>query len=87
MDKDYVRYIKAATLPVKIKDAVAVMGSKRRLAKLLLCANQTFTRMNDKGVLSPRLTDRWRAALAYAEGRTQTQQEAYAFLNALVDEA
>lgn len=87
MDKDYVRYIKAATLPVKIKDAVAVMGSKRRLAKLLLCANQTFTRMNDKGVLSPRLTDRWRAALAYAEGRTQTQQAAYDFLNALVDEA
>lgn len=87
MDKDYVRYIKAATLPVKIKDAVAVMRSKRRLAKLLLCANQTFTRMNDKGVLSPRLTDRWRAALAYAEGRTQTQQAAYDFLNALVDEA
>ena len=87
MEKDYVRYIKAATLPVKIKDCVAVMGSKRRLAKLLLCANQTFTRMNDKGVLSPRLTDRWRAALCYAESTTHDQRSAYALLNALVDEA
>lgn len=90
MNNEFRQYIKDATAPVLIADAVALMGSKRRLAKLLGCANQTFTRFDqragEQGTLSPMLSMRWRAAVQWAQqhGRRRPIAEV---LNALVDGA
>ena len=83
------QHIKNATALVPLDEAAAVMGSKRRLAKLLGCANQTFTRFEtrqqDKGLMSPLLTMRWKAAAEWA--RMQRGAGWQAYLNELVDEA
>ncbi len=83
------KYIKDATALVPLDDAASIMGSKRRLAKLLGCANQTFTRFEtrqqDKGLMSPLLTMRWNAASEWA--RMQRGAGWQAYLNEIVDEA
>lgn len=89
MNNEFQQHLKNATASVLISEAVAIMGSKRRLARLLGCANQTFTRFDqragEQGTLSPMLSMRWRAAVQWAQQHGRRRPIADV-LNALVDE-
>lgn len=72
MDDTYIKAVMDASAPVPMAEALELMGTKRALARVLLCSNQTFTRFRDEngdGCLSPLLSARWRAAVAWAKTR------------------
>lgn len=72
MDNEYKQYITNVTAPVPMAEALEIMGTKRCLARVLLCSNQTFTRFRDEsgdGLMSPLLSARWRAAVAWAKAK------------------